>query len=88
MRDFRQVGVILNANKTKVLMTEAQPPSQFCIFGAEPLEIIARERRHKWLGCIFVGRKADVDSHLQMHFGSRNGFYARRNSCRLIVWVF
>ena len=35
MRELRQAGLLLNASKTKVLTTEAQPPSRLFIPGTE-----------------------------------------------------
>ena len=60
MRDLRQVGLILNASKTKVLTTEAQPPSCLFIPGANPTQVLEREGCHKWLGCILSKATSDA----------------------------
>ena len=94
MRHLRQVGLILNATKTKVLTTEAQPPSCLFILGADPIQVLEREGCHKWLGCMLSTAtsdavKADLDFHLQnasKAFWNINGFYATRTFGWLIAW--
>ena len=58
------------AVKTKVLTTEAQPPSCLCILGADPIQVLEREGCHKLLGCRLSTATsdavtADLDFHLQ-----------------------
>ena len=60
MWHLRQIGLILNANKTKVLTTEAQPPSCLFIPGADPIQVLEREGCHKWLGCMLSTATSDA----------------------------
>ena len=67
MRHLRQVGLILNATKTKVWTTEAQPPS--CLFtpGADPIQVLESEGCHKWLGCMLSTATSDAEADLDFH---------------------
>ena len=46
-----QVGLKLNASKTKVLTTQTQPPSTLTTPAGLELEVLERTKSHKWLGC-------------------------------------
>ena len=57
-------------NKTKVMTTEAQPPSFLSTPAGLQIEILEQQSCHKWLGCMWcmppVNKKRhDVDQHLQ-----------------------
>jgi len=70
-------GLMMNADKTVVLTTEAQPPDTLLL----PSGVrIKRVSSHKWLGCILStdAVKHDQEYHLQ---AATRAFYASR-------WVF
>ena len=48
---LEQVGLKLNASKTKVLTTQAQPPSTLTTPAGLELEVLEPTNSHKWLGC-------------------------------------
>ena len=49
------VGLILNANKTKLLTTQAQPPKTVTTPRGVSVAVVDRDGCHKWLGCILSG---------------------------------
>ena len=49
---LRQVGLVLNIRKTKILTTQCQHPAKFVSPSGIAVEILARDRAHKWLGCM------------------------------------
>ena len=64
------VGLQLNAQKTKVLTTQAQPPSQLQTPNGLIISVLDRESRHKWLGCMLTTTPVqtttcDVECRLQ-----------------------
>ena len=52
MDALRQVGLVLNAGKTNILTTQSQHPAEFVSPGGIVVEILERDRAHKWLGCM------------------------------------
>ena len=65
-----QVGLVLNTDKTKVMTTEAQPPSFLSTPAGLQIEILDQQSCHKWLGCMLsmptvIKKRHDVDQHLQ-----------------------
>ena len=48
---LRQVGLVLNAGKTKILTTQSQHPAELVSPGGIVVEILERDRARKWLGC-------------------------------------
>ena len=66
------VGLILNTDKTKVMTTEAQPPSFLSTPAGLKIEILDQNSCHKWLGFMLsmptvIKKRHDVDEHLQLH---------------------
>ena len=51
---LEQVGLKLNASKTKVLTTQAQPPSTLTTPAGLELAVLEPTNSHKWLGCLPV----------------------------------
>ena len=49
---LRQVGLVLNAGKTNILTTQSQHPAELVSPGGIIVEILERDRAHKWLGCM------------------------------------
>ena len=49
---LRQVGLVLNAEGTKILTTQSQHPAELGSPGGIVVEILERNRAHKWLGCM------------------------------------
>ena len=47
-----QVGLKLNASKTKVLTTQAQPRSTLTTAAGLELEVLEPTISYKWLGCL------------------------------------
>jgi len=77
--ELAQVGLILNASKTVVLTSEAQPPLEIKTPSGITVKVIGAESAHKWLGCMLTasGRHGlDVEYHLQ---AASKAFYANRN---------
>ena len=65
-----QVGLVLNTDKTKVMPTEAQPPSLLSTPAGLRIEILDQQSCHKWLGCMLsmptvIKKRHDVDQLLQ-----------------------
>ena len=51
VRCCSHVGVLLNMDKTGILRTEAQPPSQLSTPNGLVVDILSGLTSHKWLGC-------------------------------------
>ena len=49
---LRQVGLVLNAGKTNILTTQSQHPAELVSRGGIVVEILERDRAHKWFGCM------------------------------------
>ena len=49
-----RVGLVLNASKTVVMTTEAQPPKQLFTNDGTSIKVLARQEAHKWLGCLLA----------------------------------
>ena len=67
---LEQVGLKLKASKTKVLTTQAQPPSTLTTPAGLELEVLEQTKTHKWLGCILStlnmgNRQQDMNYSLQ-----------------------
>ena len=74
------VGLLLNPTKTKVLTTEAQPPSTLSTPNGLVVDVLNREDSHKWLGCLLCTKSegnhaVDTDHHVQAAF---KAFFANR----------
>ena len=48
------MGLQLSTQKTNVLTTQAQPPSQLQTPNGLIISVLDRESRHKWLGCMLM----------------------------------
>ena len=75
------VGLILNQDKTKLLTTQAQPPTTITTPGGLSVAVVDRDGCHKWLGCILSGNnrgshRLDLEYHLQ---AASKTFFANRN---------
>ena len=62
--------ISLNTDKTKVMPTEAQPPSFLSTPAGLRVEILDHQSCHKWLGCMLsmptvIKKRHDVDQQLQ-----------------------
>ena len=67
---LQDVGLVLNASKTLVLTTEAQPPTSLRLQNGAEVSLLPRDCGHKWLGCFLTtknvqGPTLDVEHHLQ-----------------------
>ena len=65
-----KVGLKLNAAKTKVLTTQAQPPKTLTTRAGLEIGVLDQSSSHKWLGCMLstanAGRRQDdIDHRLQ-----------------------
>ena len=70
VENLAAVGLQLNAQKTKVLTTQAQPPSQLQTPNGLTMSVLDRESSHKWLGCMLMTSTVqtttcDVECRLQ-----------------------
>ena len=77
---LRQVGVVLNAGKTKILKTQSQHPAKLVSPSGIAVEILARDRAHKWLGCMIsthINGSHGLDLEHHRHAASR-AFYANK----------
>ena len=54
VENLAAVGLQLNPQKTKVLTTQAQPPSQLQTPNGLTISVLDRESSHKWLGCMLT----------------------------------
>ena len=66
------VSLILNADKTKLLTTQAQPPKTITTPRKVSVAVVDRDGCHKWFGCILSGNnkgshRPDLEYHLQKH---------------------
>ena len=70
VENLAAVGLQLNAQKTKTLTTQAQPPSQLQTPNGLTISVLDRESSHKWLGCMLTTSTVqtttcDVECRLQ-----------------------
>ena len=77
---FAAVGLVLNASKTVVLTTEAQPPKSLVTPCGISLKVVDNLVGHKWLGCMLTTRQScnhsvDASFHVQ---SARRSFFANR----------
>ena len=73
--------LILNADKTKLLTTQAQPPKTITTPRGVSVAVVDRDGCHKWFGCILSGNnkgshRPDLEYHLQ---AASRAFFANRN---------
>ena len=78
--ELSNVGLVLNASKTVMLTSEAQPPDSFSTPAGISLKVFGALAAHKWLGCMLSTRGshkhgADADYHIQC---ANKAFYASR----------
>ena len=76
-----KVGLTLNASKTKILTTQAQPGNSLQTNGGVTLEILDNRCAQKWLGCMLQAAQggkpsADLQHHLQ---AASRAFHAHRS---------
>ena len=74
-----KVGLKLNAGKTKVLITQAQPPKTLTTRAGLELGVLDQSSSHKWLGCMF--------STANRAACARSGLLARRAPLIEQAWV-
>ena len=77
---LKEVGLELNASKTKILTTQAQPGKTLTTQNGLEMEILDATKAHKWLGCLLSksnagNREADLDFRLQ---ANSKAFYANK----------
>ena len=75
---LRQVGLVLNASKTKLMTTQAQPSDRVWFQEDSYINVVHGSSSHKWLGCQLSmdgDHTADVEFHL--HAAAR-AFWANR----------
>ena len=77
---LKEVGLELNASKTKILTTQAQPGKTLTTQNGLEMEILDATKAHKWLGCLLStsntgNREADLDFRLQ---ATSKAFYANK----------
>ena len=82
VRQCARVGLILNAEKTKILTTEAQAPCQLTTPAGMSVDVLSGLSTHKWLGSLLSSRgsghtAADVEFHLS---SASRAFYASRQT--------
>ena len=70
VENLAAVGLQLNVQKTKVLTTQAQPPSRLQTPNGLIISVLDKESSHKWLGCMLTTAPAqtttcDVECRLQ-----------------------
>ena len=80
MTCLKEVGLALNASKTKILTTQAQPGKTVTTQNGLEMEILDATTAHKWLGCLLStlnagNREADLDFRLQ---ATSKAFYANK----------
>ena len=75
---LRQSLLVPNAGKTKILTTQSQHPAQLVSPSGIALEMLARDRAQKWLGCrISSHTDGSYGLHLEHHLQAAPGaFYA------------
>ena len=83
MDALRQVGFVLNAGKTKKknLTTQSQHPTELVSPGGIVVEILERDRAHKWFGCMVSthtdgSHGLDLEHHLQ---AASRAFHANKS---------
>ena len=77
---LKEVGLALNASKTKILTTQAQPGKTVTTQNGLEMEILDATTAHKWFGCLLStlnagNREADLDFLLQ---ATSKAFYANK----------
>ena len=75
---LRQVGLVLNASKTKLMTTQAQPPDRVWFQADSCIDVVHGSSSHRWLGCQLSmdgDHTADVEFHL--HAAAR-AFWANK----------
>ena len=80
MTCLAEVGLQLNARKTKVLTTQSQSPTEVPLRNGQAIEVLDRGSTHKWLGCMLCtantgNHTLDLAHHL--HAASK-AFFANR----------
>ena len=90
-------GLKLNAEKTVLITTEAQPPPCLTTSTGAVIKVKEKESGHKWLGCMLssAGSKSgalDIDYHLQSanraFFANKSIFLSRNVSIRNKLKIF
>ena len=80
VEELATVGLVLNASKTIVLPSEAQPAATIITPAGTSLKVLSRSASHKWLGCMLsTGASHDDGADLEYHLQCANrAFYANR----------
>ena len=68
--ELAEVGLILNASKTKVLTTEAQAAERIHTPNGHTFQVVGQSDSHKWLGCMLatnslIRHSLDLEYHVQ-----------------------
>ena len=75
---LRQVGLVLNASKSKLMTTQAQPPDRAWLHADIYIDVVHGSSSHKWLSCQLSmdgDQRADIEFHL--HAAAR-AFWANK----------
>ena len=73
-----EVGLILIAEKTVIMTTEAQPPQHIVLSSGHQIQVLPRSASHRWLGCMLSAggspqQHEDVTHHVA---AASKSFYA------------
>ena len=77
---LKEAGLELNASKTKILTTQAQPRKTLTTQNGLEMEILDATKAHKWLGCLLSTSNAgnrEADFHFRLQATSK-AFYANK----------
>ena len=82
MQEFEEVALLLNSNKTVVLINEAENPSHLWTHTSIKLQVENGSGGHTWLGCIRgvgeAGRTSlDINHHIQ---AASKAFFANKTT--------
>ena len=75
---LRQVGLVLNASKTKLMTTQAQPPDRVWLHADIYMDVVHGSSSQKWLGCqlsLDGDQTADIEFHLH---AAAHAFWANK----------
>ena len=80
VRRCSHVGLLLNMDKTKILTSEAQPPSQLSTRNGLVVDILSGLTSHNWLGCqVSSMGSANTQNDVEFHLNAAShAFHANR----------
>ena len=75
---LRQVGLVLNASKTTLMTTQAQPPDRVWLHADIYIDVVHGSSSHKWLGCqLSMDGDQTADFEFHLHAAAR-AFWANK----------